>query len=298
MSEQPVYINPFNGPIRSLVTGIGGSDMIISRVSSLDLGKKIHLSSEAEDAFVLAYQLSDLPSYDVWNDGQHKQRSAEEKSTFRIFALHADTQAHIDANVDFLLIHIPRPALVALADANDVPPIDWISTQAKDPNRDSVLTGVHPSILHLLSKPDAHHRLVREHLMLTLLSHVATRYGGMTLQRIRGGGLAPWQVRRAKEALGDDLGTNISLADLARHCALSPSHFSRAFKVSTGLSPFAWLQQHRVERAKDMLRNTNVSLAEIAISCGFADQSHLGRLFARQVGTPPGSWQRAHRSGN
>ena len=298
MSALPRSIKTFHGPLHSLVTGIGGSSMIISRANSLDLGTEVHLAGKAEDAFAIAYQLSELPHHEVWNDGRHSHMPAAPTSSFQIIDLHVDTRAHVATRFDFLLIHIPRPALVALADANDVPPIDRISTQAGDPNRDPVLVGMESSILHLLSHPDAHHRLVREHLMLTLLSHAAVRYGGMTPRQPTGGGLAPWQVRRAKEALGDDLGTNISLTDLARHCALSPSHFSRAFKVSTGLSPFAWLQQHRVERAKDMLRNTNVSLAEIAISCGFADQSHLGRLFARQVGTPPGSWQRAHRSGN
>ena len=297
MSALPAYINPFHGTARSLVTNIGGSDMTISRVNSLNLEMGIHLSSKAEDAFVIAYQLSDLPSYEVWNDGRHSRRPAEQKSTFSIFNLQFDTQAHIDASSDVLLIHIPRPALITLADSNEVPPIDWIATHSRDSKHDSVLDGLHPSVLHLLSHPGAHHPLVREHLMLTLLSHVAVRYGGMTSGPASSGGLAPWQVRRAKEALGDDLGTNISLTDLARHCALSPSHFSRAFKVSTGLSPFTWLQRHRVERVKDMLRHTNIPLAEIAISCGFADQSHLGRLFARQVGTPPGSWQRAHRAG-
>lgn len=228
MSALPESINPFHGPIRSLVTGIGGSDMIISRVNSSEVGTGIYLSSEAEDAFVIAYQLSDLPSYEVWNDGRHIQRPAETKSAFKIFDLHLNTLARIDTSFDFLLIHVPRPALIALADSNDVPPIDWIATQSKDSKQDPVLDGLHPSVLHLLSHPDAHHRLVREHLMLTLLSHVATRYGGMKSRRPNSGGLAPWQVRRAKEALGDDLGTNISLADLAQHCALSPSHFSRA----------------------------------------------------------------------
>jgi len=297
MEPLPRPIKTFHGSIPSLVTSIGGSNMIISRANSLDLGPEIHLGANAEDAFAIAYQLRDLPSHEVWNDGRHSEMAAEPRSTFRIVDLHVDTRAHVDGSFDFLLIHIPRPALMALENANDVPPIDWIATQTRDPTHDPVLVGLESSILHLLSHPDVHHRLVREHLMLTLLSHVAVRYGGMSARRASGGGLAPWQVRRAKEALGDDLGTSISLADVARHCALSPSHFSRAFKASTGLSPFAWLQRHRVERAKDLLRHTDVSLAEIAISCGFADQSHLGRLFARQVGTPPGSWQRAHRAG-
>jgi transcriptional regulator GlxA family with amidase domain len=96
--------------------------------------------------------------------------------------------------------------------------------------------------------------------------------------------------------LGDNLASNISLAELARHCELSPSHFSRAFKVSTGCSPFAWLQQHRLDRAKDLLRGGRTGLAEIAFLCGYADQSHFSRMFSRHAGITPGAWQRANRT--
>jgi transcriptional regulator GlxA family with amidase domain len=93
----------------------------------------------------------------------------------------------------------------------------------------------------------------------------------------------------------DALDQSISLADLARLCDLSPSHFSRAFKNATGQSPSLWLAAERVSRAKDLLRRGEHTLAEIAYGCGFADQSHLTRTFSRHVGQSPGAWRRQRR---
>jgi AraC-like DNA-binding protein len=77
---------------------------------------------------------------------------------------------------------------------------------------------------------------------------------------------------------------------------LSVSHFSRAFAVSIGLPPHRWLLNRRVERAKSMLSNAAPTLSEVAIACGFADQSHFTRTFTREVGISPGAWRRCVRS--
>ncbi|WP_227310624.1 helix-turn-helix domain-containing protein [Acidisoma cellulosilyticum] len=89
---------------------------------------------------------------------------------------------------------------------------------------------------------------------------------------------------------------DISFADVARECRLSRSHFARAFKQSTGFPPHRWLQQRRVEHARDLLLKDKLTLAEIAVRCGFADQSHFNRVFLSHAGTTPGTWRRRHRS--
>lgn len=83
------------------------------------------------------------------------------------------------------------------------------------------------------------------------------------------------------------------LKDVARECRLSVSHFSRAFRRTTGVAPHNWLLTHRVDVAKETLRNTQLSLSEVALVCGFADQSHLTRVFTSMVGVSPGAWRRA-----
>jgi len=75
----------------------------------------------------------------------------------------------------------------------------------------------------------------------------------------------------------------ISLAKLASECRLSRSHFARAFKKSTGQSPHRWLLERRLGTAKQMLVDTKSSISDIAFASGFADQSHLTRVFSKMV---------------
>jgi AraC-like DNA-binding protein len=111
------------------------------------------------------------------------------------------------------------------------------------------------------------------------------------------GGLAPWQLRRAKQILISRLDEPISLAELARACKLSPGHFARAFRQTAGQPPHRWLMEQRIEKAKQLLVDTTLSLAQIAQNCGFADQSHFTRVFAQLVQSSPGQWRRHWRRG-
>ena len=106
-------------------------------------------------------------------------------------------------------------------------------------------------------------------------------------------GLAHWQMRVAIRQIEDDLEARLSLASLASRVRLSPSHFSRAFKHSFGISPHAYVVLRRVERAKSMMLETAEALSQISTACGFSDQSHLSRVFLRHVGHSPNAWRRA-----
>ncbi|KAF1068514.1 MAG: HTH-type transcriptional activator RhaR [Pseudomonas citronellolis] len=105
-------------------------------------------------------------------------------------------------------------------------------------------------------------------------------------------GLAPWQQARAQALLLEYLDEGISVTRVADACALSRSHFTRKFKLSTGLSPHEWLRHQRVERAKVMLRETGCTLSDIGAACGFFDQAHFCRIFSRLEGVTPQGWRR------
>jgi AraC family transcriptional regulator len=108
----------------------------------------------------------------------------------------------------------------------------------------------------------------------------------------RPGGLATWQAKRVFDYVEANLGSKMTIEEMASVVALSKSHFSRAFKRALGHSPMAYVAVRRVERAKLMMTSTRESLTVIALACGFADQSHLNRNFRRVVGTSPGLWRR------
>jgi AraC family transcriptional regulator len=115
-----------------------------------------------------------------------------------------------------------------------------------------------------------------------------------SLQNVQPGGLANWQARRTLAYIEANLASKMGTGDLANVVALSRSHFSRAFKLSLGLSPMEYVVVRRVERAKAMISSTRERLAEVALACGFADQAHLNRRFRDLIGMSPGRWRRSN----
>lgn len=126
--------------------------------------------------------------------------------------------------------------------------------------------------------------------------HLIQRYARIAdPARIKVGGLAPWRQRRAEGMLLSGLVCGVRLDEVARECHMSVSQFGRTFKKTTGLTPHRWLVQQRLERAKDLLLRSPQALAEIALDCGFSEQSHFTRTFTRLIGTSPGEWRRQRR---
>ena len=111
------------------------------------------------------------------------------------------------------------------------------------------------------------------------------------------GGLTPTAMRRVREHVEAHLGDSIDLAALAGVAGLSMFHFAREFKQTTGLTPHRYLLEKRVERARELLARTDLTLAEIAFAVGFADQSHFARRFRQMVGTTPGEFRWSQRAG-
>jgi transcriptional regulator of acetoin/glycerol metabolism/AraC-like DNA-binding protein len=105
------------------------------------------------------------------------------------------------------------------------------------------------------------------------------------------GGLSPGAMRRIREYVEAHLGESVDLATLAAVAGLSIHHFARGFTQSTGLTPHHYLTQKRVERARDLLVHSALSLSEIAYAVGFSDQSHLARHFRQMLGITPGQFR-------
>lgn len=101
------------------------------------------------------------------------------------------------------------------------------------------------------------------------------------------GGLAKQKLKRIVNYINDNLHQDLSLNELARLVQISPYHFTRQFKKSTALPPHQYIIHTRVERAKQLLLQGNLTIAQIAYIVGFSHQSHLNRHFKRLVGVTP-----------
>jgi AraC-like DNA-binding protein len=104
--------------------------------------------------------------------------------------------------------------------------------------------------------------------------------------------LTPANLERARQRLADDLADAPTLAELAVLAGLSRYQVLRRFAAAYGVPPHTWLMQRRAEHARSLIRQ-GLALAEAATAAGFADQSHMTRIFTRQFGFTPGAWQRA-----
>lgn len=104
-------------------------------------------------------------------------------------------------------------------------------------------------------------------------------------------GLSSSQLARVVAYMHEHLEESVGLSDMARAAALSPVHFARQFKLSTGTTPHRHLLRLRVERAKRLLAG-ELSIAEIACRCGFSHQEHLTRVFGRIAGATPSAYRR------
>jgi AraC family transcriptional regulator len=109
----------------------------------------------------------------------------------------------------------------------------------------------------------------------------------------RRGGLAPWQVRRVEDYMRASLARDMGVGELAGIVGLTAKHFARAFREATGTPPHRFLTGIRIEAAARMLDACRERpLADVAIACGFADQSHFTRSFRAVMGTTPGLYRR------
>lgn len=108
--------------------------------------------------------------------------------------------------------------------------------------------------------------------------------------------LAKWKEEKAKALISSSLSGHISIAEIAKECSLSRSHFSRVFKNNTGLSPRDWLINSRIKKSQELLLDGCLPLAQVGVECGFSDQSHFTRAFNKSVGMTPNQWRQNKRS--
>lgn len=109
--------------------------------------------------------------------------------------------------------------------------------------------------------------------------------------RFPGIGLTSAQLRRVEEFVEAHMDREVTLAEMAEVTNVSRFHFAHMFKRSMGLPPHQWLIQKRVERAKQLLRNTRLSITEVAFEVGYQSQSHFGHVFRRSIGMSPRKWR-------
>lgn len=246
-----------------------------------------------EDAFLVSLKLHDYPDCELWERGKCIMNADVQAGATYLYDLKRDPRYVINKPFHSLFFYVPRSALDGMAEQFGAPRVGDLSCELGVGHDDAVIRHLGASLQEGLRRPDETNQLFVDHMMVALTTHVAQTYGGLRRQADPArGGLASWQAKRACERLESDLGGKLTLEQIAAEFDLSVSHFSRAFRISTGLPPHQWLLRQRVKAAQQLMTVRDLPLSEIAISAGFANQSHFTRVFSSVVGVSPAAWRR------
>lgn len=232
-----------------------------------------------------------LRVYELWING--KAIDVPYIPSFRtsVMDLQSDPVCWVGAGFDYVHYHVPKAGLDEIARDHGMEPVG--SYKFAICEHDIVLAQLTRYVFPLIGSRDWTGSLALDQFSL-IGAHVVKTYAGLPpLGVAKRGGLAPWQGRRAAEMMRERLDGNVHLSDLARECGLSVSHFTRAFRKSFGMSPYRWLLERRIDRAKALLATSEISIAGIAMQSGFSDQAAFTRAFGRIVGDSPARWRRA-----
>ncbi|MDF0519296.1 AraC family transcriptional regulator [Bradyrhizobium yuanmingense] len=287
------FLHLKDAPPSLITSSLRGVELAVTETRDDNPVPGLSGSFTAEDAFVVSLKLHDYPDCELWENGKCVMKADVPAGATYLYDLKRDPRYVIDKPFHSLFFYLPRSALDGLTEQARMPRVGQLACEPGVGHDDTVVRHIGASLQQALRRPDETNQLFIDHMMLALTAHVAQAYGGLRpCTEPNRGGLAPWQVKRVCERLESDLGGKLSLQEIAAEFDLSISHFSRAFRISTGLPPHQWLLRQRVKAAKQLMTVRDLSLSEIAISAGFANQSHFTRVFSSVVGVSPGTWRR------
>lgn len=270
-----------------------GMPLAFTRLKSEAGQFKRSTAAPPESAFILHIALGPVTG-EIWADGRQYDVDISPGGTF-IFHLASNPMVRFARPFDLLQFYLPTVTLDRLGKVRKLPVVEGLRT-VPEGVQDSVMLALAMSLLPALESPETASPLFIESVALAFHAHVVQAYGKTPVGgRYAVSRLAPWQLRRALTFADTHFNGAPSTADLAAECRLSMSHFAKAFRETVGMPPHRWILTRRIERVKELILTDNSGLGQIALSCGFSDQSHMTRVFKRFAGYTPAEWRKLHR---
>lgn len=150
------------------------------------------------------------------------------------------------------------------------------------------------ALLSELQSEDTGSRLYIESLTNVLAVHLLKHHSAASrIPEHNANSLPQYKLQCALDYINSNLEEALTLAELAEAVGMSPYYFARQFKQSTGLAPHQYLSERRIERAKELLTDTNASIADIGLRLGFSNQSHFTAQFRKLTGTTPRNFRKS-----
>ena len=286
----------FRVPAPTLLSSVGKSPPVaFSWLRSAMPTPKKSKAARPEDAYVVHVMLGERADVQLWLNGREVQVPPLQRGALLVGHLESTPVAGFNSDIDFVRFYVSKSTLDELAESAGRPRPEGLR-RPEHGARDPILYHLAAAAAPLVQRGGGGDQLLLDHVAMAFLTRLLSVYGGAPLDaRPHQCNLAPWQERRVKEFIDKNIARNVSLLEIAGACGLSPSHFARAFRNTTGRPPHRWLLERRVEAAKTLLSATEAPLAQIASDCGYCDPAHFSRVFRQMVGEPPAAWRRSNR---
>jgi AraC family transcriptional regulator len=244
------------------------------------------------DDHAICFSLVPRPVRLLQKQGDRTQTVCYKKGYFSLTPAKMPFFARWESDDRFLQIRIASRFIQQVAtEALDRNP-DRLELLPEFQNRDFQIESIAMMLLAELNQDRLGCKLYIDSLANVLTVHLLRQY---TVSKphlsVYEGGLPQRQLMQIFEYINDRLNQDIKLADLAALLDMSQFHFSHLFKQSLGTSPYQYLLQQRIERAKQLLLQTDRSIMDIALDCGFSNHSHLSKQFRKLIGVTPRTYR-------
>jgi AraC-like DNA-binding protein len=243
------------------------------------------------DQVIVSVERRPFRPINVFCDGNHKRKPATEPGALALYDMRRSWCADIRDPFDTLQVFLPINSFRDFASERRSNFLHF-HFDIQETRYDPVMLHLMQAMLPTLERPQEVSALYLDSIFLAVRDHIAETYGGFTSRATSNRlGLTARQLRHALEYIEANLSKDVSLADVANASGTSVSSLTRGFKTALNVSPHRWVLSRRIALAQRLIYESATPLNEVAIACGFADQSHLTRVFVRSVGSSPAVWR-------
>jgi AraC family transcriptional regulator len=244
------------------------------------------------DEYSICLSLAPRPVGMLQTQGDKTQTGAFAKGDFCITPAKMPLFARWDSDDRFLQIRLASRFIQNVARETIEQNPDRLELLPEFRTRDPQIEAIGLMLLAELKQENLGGRLYIESLANVLAVHLLRQYAAAKPHlTVYEGGLPKRQLMQVLDYINEHLNQDIKLADLAALLGISQFHFSHLFKQAIGTSPYQYLLQQRIERAKQLLKQSDRSIIDIAFQCGFNSHSHLSKQFRQLTGITPKAYR-------
>ena len=278
MPQSPVLLSPQDG----------WGDLVLSRYR--DMPKHIRIPELSEN--VIVAHCSGPVLIEGHGDDTAVERQWVVQGQVGITPSGASITRSFKGKPDVILIHLVNEKLFETAeDVFDRDPARLVLVP-KIGETDELSYRLATLLLEEAERPSAGSSLMIETLARALMVHTLRTHSNLVVRALdKPSTMAPGRLRRVVDYMRAHVEEGVSLAKLAEVGGLSPSRFSHAFRLALGHSPYRYFMDVRLEKARELLQHSDLSVLEVGLRCGFSQPSHFASVFRKATGTTPREWR-------